>query len=260
MNRRAFTVASAGAASASLASAAGPKRAILEMGLYRLRNSADGQTQRVTDFLRETLLPALRRAGTGPVGCFRNLMGGPEGPFILWITSYPGWAAIGTVEDKLAADKQFVKGLEVFGTRPGLNFVRFENTLLRGFETMPDIVPPPSGEGRAARVFEIRTYESNSSVTLHRKMKMFDDGEIGIFRRLGMNPVFFGETVVGRNRPNLTYMLAFDDLGHREKAWRAFASDPEWQKMRLLPGLSDAEVVSNIHNYMVSPLPFSQIR
>ncbi len=91
-------------------------------------------------------------------------------------------------------------------------------------------------------------------------MKMFDDGEIAIFRRTGLLPVFFGETIVGRNMPNLTYMVAFDDLAARENNWRTFANDPEWLKLRATPGLSDAEIVSNISNYLVRPTPFSDIR
>ena len=110
------------------------------------------------------------------------------------------------------------------------------------------------------RIFELRTYESNNIDTLKRKAGMFNDGEIAIFRRLNMLPVFFGETIVGRKMPNLTYMLAFDDLAAREKSWKAFGSDPEWQKMRAQPGLSDPEIVSNISNSIVQPLPLSEIR
>jgi len=251
---------SAGAAAGPLGATAAPKKAIIEIGIFRLRNSPDGQSQRVAEFLKNTFLPGLQRAGIGPIGCFRNLLGGPEGPFILWMTSFPSLAAIESAEEKLSADKEFVKGMEAFGALPGLNYVRYENTLLRCFDSMPAVVVPPADANRSARIFEIRTYESNSMTTLHRKMKMFDDGEIGIFRRVGMQPVFFGETIVGRNMPNLTYMLGYDDLAHRDKTWRAFGGDPEWQKLRALPGLSDAEIVSNITNFLVSPLPFSPIR
>jgi hypothetical protein len=55
-------------------------------------------------------------------------------------------------------------------------------------------------------------------------------------------------------------MLSYEDLAGREKAWRAFGADPEWKKLREMPGYSDAEIVSNISNYIVSPLPFSPIR
>jgi hypothetical protein len=55
-------------------------------------------------------------------------------------------------------------------------------------------------------------------------------------------------------------MLSFDDLASRERLWRAFGSDPEWQKLRAQPGLSDAEIVSNISNAILRPLAFSPIR
>jgi hypothetical protein len=90
---------------------------------------------------------------------------------------------------------------------------------------------------------------------------MFEEGgEIAIFRRTGLTPVFFGTTIAGENMPNLTYMLAYDDLAAREKNWRTFLADPEWAKLRSTPGLSDAEIVSNISNWLVRPLPFSPIR
>jgi hypothetical protein len=89
---------------------------------------------------------------------------------------------------------------------------------------------------------------------------MFGDGEIDIFRRVGMTPVFFGQTIVGPRMPNLTYMLAFDDLAAREKLWNVFSADPEWQKMRNGPDTTNPEIVSNITNVILRPLPFSPIR
>ena len=55
-------------------------------------------------------------------------------------------------------------------------------------------------------------------------------------------------------------LLTFDDLTSREKLWGNFGRDPEWQKLRAQPGLSDAEIVSNITNTILRPLPFSPIR
>ena len=55
---------------------------------------------------------------------------------------------------------------------------------------------------------------------------MFNEGEAAIFQRLGMAPVFFGETLVGRNLPSLTYMLSFESLAARDKLWGAFGAAP----------------------------------
>jgi hypothetical protein len=246
-------------AGTSLSAYAAPKGAILDLRFYYLRNSADQQMQRTSDFLEKHASPALKRAGIPPLGAFANLIA-PGGPFLAVLTSHSSMAAMEQRMEKLGEDKAFAKALEDYNAMPGLGYERAETSLLRGFDSMPGIETPPIEPGRPPRVFELRVYESNNASTLRRKVKMFEDGEIAIFRRLGMRPVFFGTTIVGRNLPNLTYMLAFDDLAHREKCWRAFADDAEWKKLRAQPGSSDAEIVSNISSMMLRPLPFSSIR
>src|SRR5262249_16536250 len=126
--------------------------------------------------------------------------------------------------------------------------------------SMPAIEIPPGDAKRSPRIFELRTYESHNVRASKTKVKMFDDAEIKIFRRVGMIPVFFGETLIGRNLPNLTYMLAYDDLAALDRVWKSFAADPEWLKLRATPGLTDPEIVTNISNSLLRPLPFSPIR
>lgn len=140
-----------------------------------------------------------------------------------------------------------------------LSYIRMENSLLRAFDCMPSIAVPSAGD-RPARIFELRTYESNNAQAAQRKIRMFNEGEAEIFKRLGMAPVFFGETLVGRNLPNLTYMLSFESLAARDKLWSAFGADAAWQKLRAQPGYADAEIVSNISNSILRPLDFSPIR
>ncbi|MDE3167201.1 MAG: NIPSNAP family protein, partial [Acidobacteriota bacterium] len=202
---------------------------------------------------------ALLRAGAGPVGAFASSIA-PNTPFLLTVVSYPNSAAIEEVAVKLARDEAYQKALEAYNGQPGLNYERMESSLLMAFEGYPKVVPPPNDGKRAARLFEVRTYESNNTSTLRRKVQMFNDGEIGAFERAGAQPVFFGETLIGPNQPSLTYMLSYEDLAGRDKVWKAFGADPTWVKLRSTPGLSDAEIVSNISNYLVTPLPFSQIR
>lgn len=235
---------------------AADKRSILELRLLKLRNTQDGMGQRTTDFLGKSYVPALQRAGVAPVGVFGSVIA-QETPFILVVSSFPDAAAWDAANQKIAGDKQLHKEREAY-YRSGLGYVRAEISLLRAFETIPGIEVPAKQE--KARLFELRTYESNDPHTLARKVRMFNEGEIGLFRKFHMTPVFFGETIAGRNMPNLTYLLAFDDLAAREKAWAAFASSPEWSKMKSQPGFADGEIVSNISNSILRPLPFSAIR
>ena len=63
MDRRNFLMTSAGAALAAPSLMALGNNAILEMRYVRMRNSADNQVQRNTEFTGKYLLPALERAG-----------------------------------------------------------------------------------------------------------------------------------------------------------------------------------------------------
>jgi hypothetical protein len=259
MKRRDFAVAASGVAFAGPMAGATPARSIIELRWLKMRTTTDNQMQRTSEFIGKVAFPALQRAGVSPLGCFAPVIAA-DSPFLLVMASFPNLAAMEVAREKEAQDKDYLKGREAYNSSPTLGYERLESSLLRCFEGMPAVAPPPSDGQRPAKIFELRTYQSNNGSTLARKIKMFNDGEIGIFKRLGMQPVFFGETIVGSLMPNLTYMLSFDDLASREKLWRAFGADPEWQKLRSQPGNNDAEIVSNISNSILRPLPFSQIR
>jgi hypothetical protein len=259
MKRRQFVTgaAAAGLANAAEAPADPPANQIFHLLYFYLRTGS--QVERTTQYLNAVYLPAARRAGVGPVGFFSPVIG-ERSPFILSLATYPSFASIETIHNKFAEDKEFEKGWDAYNTISDPAYVRMESTLLRAFDSMPALETPATDPKRAARIFELRTYESVNEKASRRKIQMFSDGEIGIFRRLGLAPVFFAQTVIGRNLPSLTYMLAFDDLASREKLWRDFGADEEWRKLRARPGLSDAEIVSNISNSILRPLPFSPIR
>ena len=256
MQRRSLLTLPLGAALLPAQEAAAPAQALLELRYFRMRSGP--QMTRTTEYLRKGWLPAAQRAGVGPLGFFSAVVA-PESPFILSLASYRSFEAVLATHNKLAADREFQAVRDEYNSgEPG--YERMENSLLLAFPSMPAVAPPPVQEGRAARIFELRTYESPTERTLERKVKMFGDGEIEAFRRCAMLPVFFGSALVGRNLPHLTYMLAFDDLAARDKAWSAFGKDPGWQRLRATPGLSDAEIVCNITNAILRPLPFSPIR
>ena len=204
-----------------------PARQYYDLRVYQLRNGYSKRT-----------LPQ-KPAGVGPIGVFNPVIG-ESTPFVITLQTYASFA-----EAERAPDLDF-------------DYVRYERTILHAFSGIPVLVNPPKSD--SGHIFELRTYESNNAATLQRKIEMFNASEIGIFRRLGMNPVFFGEALVGAKLPHLTYMLAYDALAARERVWKAFGADPEWQKLRVTPGLSDAEIVSNISSTILRPAAISDIR
>jgi hypothetical protein len=231
----------------------------LELKTWRLHNSAEDQAKRLSKYLHNGLSPALTRAGGKLGGAFANVIG-QDGPYYVTLAEYPSLKVFQDVVTALRSDAEHQHALEALSAGTGMPFVRVESSLMRSFDHLPRISYSASEQNQHGRVFELRTYESPSFLTLQRKVGMFNKGEAGIFERLGMRPVFFGETIAGPKQPNLHYMLSYDDLAARDRLWGEFGKDPEWQKLRNEPGLSDAEIVANISNVILRPLPFSLIR
>ena len=245
-----------GAASSSAQTA--PKSAYYELRYFRMRTEHSEQSRRTTEFLTKSYMPAAKRAGAGPIGLFGASIA-PNAPFILRIASYPSLAAMEAAREKLAGDADYQKALADYNANPDPGFMRMESWLLRAFDSFPAIETGPANAAR--RIFELRTYESLNESTLQQKIKMFGaGGEIGIFRSCGMQPVLFGEAVVGANMPHLSYMLAFENLAAREKLWAVFSASPDWQKLRTNPEYSSPALVTNIGNAILTPVQGSDIR
>lgn len=120
---------------------------------------------------------------------------------------------------------------------------------------MPQIMIPE----KKPRLFELRRYESHSEMAGKKKIEMFNKSEINIFKRVGLTPVFFGETIIGEMRPNLTYMITFDDMDEHDRNWKVFGSDPDWKKISSMPEYKDSNIVSRITRTFLIPTDFSQV-
>src|SRR6185312_9443389 len=143
--------------------------------------------------------------------------------------------------DRLASDAAYARAgaaiLEAPLSDPA--FVRLESSLLRAFDAMPGVEPSPAATAGTPRIYELRTYESHSNRAALNKLRMFNAGEVPIFRRAGLTPIFFGETLVGMNMPSLVYMLTFSDIAARDAAWKKFGQDPEWKTLSADPQYRD---------------------
>lgn len=208
-------------------------------------------------YLAEALIPALNRLGIRPVGAFKVDIG-PETPALYLLLPSRSADTLTSLHATLASDAAFAKAAAPFNTasaeRPG--FRRIDSALLEAFDNFTY----PAVQGAAPRrIFQLRTYESPTPDAHERKIAMFQQGEIAIFRANGLHPVFFGRNLIGQNLPSLTYMLTFKDTAELEANWHAFSADPAWRKLVGTPGNGDEFLVSNITNLMLSPRPYSQI-
>jgi hypothetical protein len=264
MKRRSFVGTSIlfAAAGTGLAKAAGSEakpakgsREFYELRVYTLKN--DAQQKLVEAYFRDALMPALNRLSNQQVGVFTEFQ--PTGQTKLYtLMQYYSWDDFTSVGDKLAGDQAYLAAADGYLNAPASDpaYERIESSLLKAFAHMPKMQAPP----QTPRIFELRRYEHATEGAGKKKLEMFNDaGEINIFKRLGFNPVFFGETIVGPARPNLTYMITFDDMAAHDSHWKAFVGDPEWKKISVMPEYSDAKLVSHITSTMLAPVAFSQI-
>jgi hypothetical protein len=221
---------------------------------YTLRNGP--QLALTQGYFEKALIPALNRMEMGPVGAFK-LDIGPETPSYYVLIRSNSAESLVTLDGRLGSDAEYVKAAAGFRDAPASApaYERSERTLLAAFSGWPKLTAPKPGK----RIFQLRTYESPSQVAHTRKMQMFNEAEIGIFIRAGLNPVFFADTLIGTRMPCLTYMLTFADMAELTAHWAAFSADPAWKELSHKPGNTDAEIVSNISNLYLSPLACSQI-
>jgi hypothetical protein len=269
MKRRDFVASSVGASLApgmaetqqgsGAQAAPRPSPQILELRRYRLRFGP--MEARFADYQKEVLLPALIRLGVKPVGAF-SVAVGPDSPSVYLLLPHPSAESMAMLAPRLAADPEYRKGAEAFRGLPASDppYVRRETSLMAAFAQAPSVEAPSGPAAGPSRVFELRTYESHNEAAGLKKIRMFEEeGEIAIFRRVGLAPVFFGRIVAGTGMPGLTYMVVFADMAAREKAWAAFRDDPAWVKLRATPGYSNAEILTNIHSLLLRPTGYSQI-
>jgi hypothetical protein len=265
MKRREFLkaslVASATAATTSaFAQTAGEKgatpREFYELRQYHLRQGP--MMKRFDDFYRDVAIAAWNRAGVNPVGVF-DVMIGPEQPTKYVLLPFKSLEAMTAARAQFGADAETAKAefTNVPPSDPG--YVTKESSLLLAFSGMPKLEVPPQVVEKKPRLFELRTYQAHSGKASAKKIEMFNIGEIDIFRRTGLKPVFFGETLIGANQPNLTYMLAFDDMATRDRNWGTFVNHPDWKKLSTTPGYTNPEILTNITSVFLRPTGYSQV-
>jgi hypothetical protein len=233
----------------------GAGRQLYELRRYRIRTGVMRDTTRA--YLKDALLPALTRLGLGPIGMFDVTTGEP--PTCVVLIPHASADSAVTLGRRLMADAAYVKAgapfLDAPADRPA--FDRVESALLLAFEGMPQLKAPDTSK---PRLFEIRRYEAPSQMAGLKKIEMFDTGgELAIFRKVGLTPVFFGQTLFGVRLPQFEYMLTYPSMADREQQWNAFRNDPDWKVLSQKEEYKDAAIMSGATSTYLAPQPWSQI-
>jgi len=233
----------------------GPGGSYYELRRYEIETEA--QKAGLDTFLNAAALPAWNRLGIKPDGVFYPAEGLSP---VYVLLPHPSLMSFATLQQRVGQDQEYLeKGAEFLNApaeQPAYKSVEVQ--LMAAFQGMPQLERPVEAPGR---IFQLRTYESPSEKTGLKKIEMFNTAEIAIFRKVGLHPVFFGQTLAGAKMPNLTYMLGFQDMEESKANWKKFGGDPDWQKLRAMPEYADKAILRNkgITNLYLKPARYSQI-
>ena len=243
--------------SVSSSFAVAEEQQLIQIRIYKLLSK-----QKADDFDRmmKAAIPLLEEAGAEQIGVFERQnadVSDEEWRFV--IVPYKSGDAFLNFAKRFQLNPEFgaiaKDYLQTEKSDPA--YSRIESSLLRSFTGMPRLKVPGSGEGKK-RIFELRIYESHSELKGKAKIKMFNEGEIQLFEKVGLDAVFYGEAVIANNLPNLTYMLVHDDEAAQKASWKRFIEHPEWAEMKAIEEYKDT--VSKIVKHMLVATDYSQIK
>ena len=242
---------------AELAAAASDRKTRLYL-LETFQLKQGTQLQRLHDYLCRHALPALGKIHSGPKLVLEALVA-PHMPQVAVILGFQSVEDMWSQRAKLFEDQELLKAFEAWQEGSEPPFEQQTNVLLEATEYSPEIVtpdPPP----KSPRIFELRVYHSPTYKQLQALHDRFEGPEIKIFHRVGVHPVLYSSTIIGPNMPNLTYLIPFDDLAAREKAWNAFSADPEWIKVRKESIEKHGQISSVIQISLYRATPYSPVQ
>ena len=217
--------------------AAGPGRQYYRLSVYHFKDGA--QEKALDDYFSGALLPALHRMKIVSAGVFKALANDTASDKKIYVLiPFNSAADVQKLNDQLKKDKNYqAAGQEyINAVYSAPAYTRIETIILYAFPLAPRLQLPELKAAKSERVYELRSYESATEKVYQNKMKMFNEGdEIGLFKRLAFNAVFYSEVIAGPRMPNLMYMTTFENMADRESHWKAFSNDAQWKTLTGLP-------------------------
>jgi hypothetical protein len=192
------------------------------------------QESKIEHYLQQAYIPALHRAGVKGVGVFKPVTQQDTAKLIYVFTPFSSLDKLAGINEKLQEDAQYLADGKDYidADYKDAPYSRLETIVLQAFPGMPAPAVPNLTAAKADRVYELRSYESATEKYNFNKVRMFNVGdEIGLFKRLGFNAIFYSEVIAGSHMPNLMYMTTFNSKEDRDKHWEAFSNDAQWKTL-----------------------------
>jgi len=234
-----------------------PAREFYQLTVYHFKNAE--QEKVLDNYFQNALLPALHRLKINNAGVFKSWANDTVQDKLLYVfMPFKSLEAVTDLPSKLKGDAGYLAAgapyLEAAYNDPP--YSRIETILLRAFPLAPQMQLPALQSPKKERVYELRSYESATEKKFENKVEMFSQGdEIGLFKRLNFNAVFYSEVIAGSKMPNLMYMTSFENRTARDEHWKTFGNDPYWKKLSTMPEYQNN--VSHIDITFLYPADYS---
>ncbi|MGH9613189.1 MAG: NIPSNAP family protein, partial [Bryobacteraceae bacterium] len=187
---------------------------------FKLKNGT--QLPRLHEYFANSYLPAAAKLHPG-ARIYLEALIAPHMPQVMTIQGFASLDEMIRAHAALAKDPGLQKAREALETGPEPAVETLDSAILDAAPYSPEIVASDRS-GKPPRIFELRQYHSPTWRQLEALHARFTGPEIKIFHRAGIHPLFYSSTLIGPNQPNLTYLIPFDDLAAREKAWTTFGA------------------------------------
>lgn len=203
-----------------------------QIKVYHFKTKA--QEDRLDAYLQNAYLPAMHKAGVKNVGVFKPLKQDSLDKKLYVFVPYKTFDALENTDQKLLKDQTYLTdGKDYLEAQyNGPTYTRIETMVLRAFIDAPEPSVPNLTAKKADRIYEMRSYESATEKYNISKVKMFNAGdEIGIFKGLNFNAVFYGQVIAGSHMPNLMYMTTFNSMQDNKDKWKLFFDDEKFKAL-----------------------------
>lgn len=198
--------------------------------LYELRHY-DIRSSRglalVNQRFADHILPVWARIGIEPVGFWTVIVGTPS-PRLTYLLAWEDLAQRQAQWDAFEADPEWQQvRRDTNAAWGGSPIHTFTSAILQptNYSRLPRRDNQPSR--LTGGVFELRTYHFDDMAKLIQAVDWFGAQAAPAFETHGLFAMGFWTTYIGVS-PRLTYMLIFENLAHRERAWASFYTNPEW--------------------------------
>lgn len=189
----------------------------------RARQALDARFEKYT-------LPIWKRIGVEAVGFWWVFVG--QSPRMTYMLGWESLAQREQLWGQFEADPEWREACEKSIAEAGYNPVTaITSTILKpteySFQPRQHNQPTRLEGG----IFELRTLSFDDSRKLAQTSDWVEQGARAKMEQHGMFAMGFWTTVIGVS-PRLTYMLVFEDLTHRDRAWAAYHTDPQYEGMQ----------------------------